>query len=79
LTSGGTFKWSKSNQTTVISSTVSSPGRGSCKTGDIERVVSGQVTGGNSTYTHLGDLVSLRMCQSGSGALSLVKGTKAIF
>ncbi|HXQ61686.1 MAG TPA: hypothetical protein VN796_05085 [Acidimicrobiales bacterium] len=80
LTSSGTVTWKKSNQTTVIAaSTSSSLGQGGCKHGSIERDVTGSVTGGTSTYTHSGDYVDLRLCQTGAGAISLVKGTKALF
>ena len=79
LTSSGTLAWKKSRQTTEISASASSVGQGGCKTGSTERDVTGSVTGGTSTYTHSGDYVYLRTCVSGSGAVSLVKGTKALF
>jgi hypothetical protein len=80
LTSSGTLTWKKSHQTTEISASTSAPaGQGGCKNGSTERDVTGSVTGGSSTYTHSGDYVYLRLCQAGSGAVSLVKGTKALF
>jgi len=80
LTSSGTLTWKKSHQTSVISATASPPaGQGGCKPGSTERDVTGSVTGGTSTYTHSGDYVYLRLCLTGSGAVSLVKGTKALF
>ena len=78
LTSSGTLTWKKSKQTTAVSATASSAGQGGCKAGSTERDVTGSVTGGTSMYTHSGDYVDLRLCVSGSGAVSLVKGTKAL-
>ncbi|HEY5250370.1 MAG TPA: hypothetical protein VIJ09_01840 [Acidimicrobiales bacterium] len=79
LTSGGTLTWKKSHQTTVIATSTTSPtGHGACPSGSTELDISGSVSGGGSTYTHSGDYVSLHACESGSGALSLVPGTKAI-
>jgi hypothetical protein len=79
LTSSGTLTWKKSHQTTVVSASASSAGQGGCKNGSTEHDVTGSVTGGTSTYTHSGDYVYLRLCVAGSGAVSLVKGTKALF
>ena len=80
LTSGGTFTWATSKKTTVVSDTVSSPGQGSCAAGSIERDISGSVTGGSAKkYAKIGDAVLARLCQSSSGALTLVPGTKATF
>ena len=80
LTSSGTFKWSSSAKTTKVSDTVSSPGRGACTTGSIEKDVVGTVTGGSAKkYAAPGDLVSVQMCESGTGKLTLVSGTKANF
>jgi hypothetical protein len=79
LTSSGTLTWKKSHQTTVISASApASSGQGGCKHGSTERDVTGSVTGGTSTYTKSGDYVSARLCVSGSGSVSLVKGTKAL-
>ncbi len=79
LTASGTLTWKKSHQTTVVSASASSVGQGGCKNGSTERDVTGSVTGGSSTYTHSGDYVHVRLCVAGSGAVSLVKGTKALF
>ena len=79
LTSSGTLTWKKSHQTTVVSASASSVGQGGCPSGSTERDVTGSVTGGTSTYTHSGDDVHLRLCVAGSGAVSLVKGTTALF
>jgi hypothetical protein len=76
---GGKLTWSTSGKTTKVQDTVSSPGQGSCTSGSIERDVFGYVVGGTSTYTTSGDPVFVRMCQSGSGALSLVPGTSVTF
>jgi hypothetical protein len=79
LFSGGTLTWKKSHQSTVIGTSATTPsGHGAGKSGSTERDITGSVSGGSSTYTHSGDYVSLRVCQSSSGALSLVKGTRAL-
>jgi len=54
---------------------MSSPGQGACAAGSTEEDISGNVTGGTSTYTAVGDVVSAQICVSSSGKLSLVKGT----
>ena len=77
LFSGGTFTWSKSNQTTVVATTVTSPGQGSCSAKHTEEDVSGTATGGTSTYTTPGSPVSIRLCESHSGSLKLLKGSIA--
>ncbi len=74
--SGSTLTWKGSGQTTVESlNATSSPGQGGCPAGSVEQDISGSVTGGTSTYTAVGDAVAAQTCVSGSGALSLVKGT----
>jgi hypothetical protein len=79
LVSGGTITWTPSKQTTVTKLTVTSPGQGGCKKGSTEEDAKGSVTGGTSTYTHKGDVVSIRACfASSTGKLSLVKGTSAL-
>jgi hypothetical protein len=79
LVSGGTITWTPSNQTTVTKLTVTSPGQGGCKKNNTEEDAKGTVTGGTSTYTHSGDVVSIRACfNSQTGALSLVKGSVAL-
>jgi len=75
LGSTGSFKWSKSGQTTAIQTRQTSPGRGACPSGSTEYDVTGSVSGGSSTFTDSGDQVSLRLCRSSSGALILVKKT----
>jgi len=74
---GGSISWPKSGGSTVISVTSTSPGRGSCPRRSVEYDVAGSVTGGTSAYTHLGDPVALRLCQSPTGGLKLLKGTVA--
>ena len=77
LTTGGTFTWFKSGQTTSVSLTSTSPGRGACSKYRTEYDISGSVTGGTSTYVNLNDPVALRVCQSRGGGVSLVLGTTA--
>lgn len=71
-----TFTWSPSGETTIVSLTATSPGQGGCRAGRVEYDISGTVTGGTSTYTAVGDLVSARACMNPNGKLSLVKHTK---
>ena len=73
---GSTLTWSTSGQTTVESLSSSSPGQGACPLNRTELDLSGLVTGGTSTYTPVGDVVSATLCESQTGHLSLVKGTK---
>jgi hypothetical protein len=72
---GSTLTWSTSGQTTVESLDSSSPGQGACRLHSTELDISGAVTGGTSTYTAIGDVVSASLCESKTGHLSLVKGT----
>jgi len=72
---GSTLTWSKSGQTTVESQSSSSPGQGACPLHSTELDISGSVTGGTSTYTVVGDVVSASLCVSRTGHLSLVPGT----
>jgi hypothetical protein len=64
-------------KSTVASLTSVSEGQGACPVGTTEDDVTGIVTGGSSLYTHVGDPVQIRACQTKLGALGLVKGTKA--
>jgi large repetitive protein len=72
-----TFTWKTSGETTIEDlEDPTSPGRGGCAKGSVEYDISGVVAGGTSAYTAVGDTISARTCQSPSGKLSLVKGTK---
>ncbi|HUY66093.1 MAG TPA: IPT/TIG domain-containing protein [Acidimicrobiales bacterium] len=73
---GSTLTWSTSGQTTVGSLSSSSPGQGACRLHSTELDISGVVTGGTSTYTATGDVVSASLCESRTGKLSLVTGTQ---
>ncbi len=75
LLSGGTLTWSPSGETTEISVSSSSPGRGDCPKGGTEEDVSGSVTGGTASSTQIGDPVSMRLCEKVGGLIGLVKGT----
>ena len=76
LATGGTLTWSKSGQTTVVALTVSGgTSQGGCAKKWIEYDANGTVTGGNSTYTQVGDVVSARACVGPTGALKLVAHT----
>jgi hypothetical protein len=73
--SGGTLTWSNSGQTTSVDithTTVITPG--ACPKG-LEADSTGTVTGGTSTYTQIGDTVSVHLCVK-KGKISLVKGTR---
>ena len=72
---GSTLTWLTSGQTTVESLSSSSPGQGACPLHRTELDISGVVSGGTSTYTTIGDVVSASLCESKTGHLSLVKGT----
>jgi len=73
-TGSGTITWSPSHGTTTVSLSETQSGS-SCPAGSTEYVVTGSVTGGTSTYTSAGDAVSGDVCLSGTGKLTLVKGT----
>lgn len=79
LATGGPVTWSPSKQTTSSSTTVSSPGQGSCTAGSTEEDATGTVTAESkkNKYTHVGDIVSIRVCVDGSGNITLVPNTKA--
>ncbi len=71
-----TFTWTTSGQTTEESlNSPTSPGQGGCARGHVEYDISGTVSGGTSTYTVIGDVISARTCASKTGQLSLVRGT----
>jgi hypothetical protein len=77
LMSGGSLTWSPIGKTTIISSSsLTSPGQGDCKAGSTQYNDSATVTGGTSTYTQVGDPVSAALCVTGTGSVSLVKGTE---
>lgn len=77
LATGGPLKWSPSRQTTVIAKpTETSPGQGSCPTGDTEYVANGKVTGGTSSYTKKGQTFSAEVCVAKNDAISLVPGSR---
>jgi hypothetical protein len=79
LATGAPVTWSPSGQTTSASSTVSSPGQGACAAGSTEEDATGQVTAQSkkNKYTHIGDIVSIRVCVDAAGNITLVPGTKA--
>ena len=79
LTAGGTLTWSSSGGTTTVTMTVTSPGQGGCKKGYSEFDANGHVTGGTSTYTHVGDVTSTRACVNvAANKIALLKGTQAL-
>ncbi len=78
LGGGYTFTWSTSGQTTIDSLSLAPAPAGACAKGGSEFDITGTVTGGTSTYTQVGDPVSVRVCLSKSGKVSLVSGTTAI-
>jgi len=77
LSSGGTLTWQPSVKSTAASLTSVSGGQGACPVGSTEDDVTGIVTGGSSLYTHVGDPVQIRACQTKDGGLGLVTGTRA--
>ena len=76
---GGRLRWSPSRQTTVISATIKLGRQGGCPSGSIEARVRGTVTGGTSSYTHVGDAVAFELCANASFKLRLVPHTVAMF
>jgi lysophospholipase L1-like esterase len=77
ITSGGSLTWAPSDQTTIVSVVPTSPGQGACKKNTTENDLAGIVTGGTSTYTHIYDPVSIRVCVTKHGGVSLLPGTTA--
>ena len=79
LTSGGSLTWTTSGGTTTVTMTVTNAGQGGCKSGYTEYDANGHVTGGTSTYTHVGDVSSTRACVStAKNKITLVKGSKVL-
>lgn len=75
---GGMVTWSRSEQTTVVAASATSPGQGACPKHFVEHDLTGEVTGGTSLYTLTWDQVSMRVCVGNrTGALRLVAGTTA--
>ncbi len=75
---GGTFTWSSSGRTTVLSVKSTDLGKGQCPTGYTEYSSTGLVSGGTSTDTKIYDPVSVRECQSNTTkATRLLSGTTA--
>jgi hypothetical protein len=77
LAKGGTVTWSTSKKTTIFKVTVkASTG---CPSGSTTEIATGSVTGGTAAtaVTSKGQKVSLTVCVTKAGALSLKKGTKA--
>jgi hypothetical protein len=73
-TGSGTITWKPSLKTTIIKTTFTPKGHGGCGTGN-EFDIAGSVKGGTATYTHIGDIIKARICDSTAGSLSLVPGT----
>ena len=77
---GGTVTWAGSHTGLTYSSTVTSPGQGSCGLGRVEKDVTGLVTAANATFVSVGDDVSFRVCEnSATHVVKLVRGTAASF
>ncbi len=81
LASGGKLTWAPGGQTTIVSEpSVSSPGQGACKPNNTEYISTGTVTGGTSTYTHVGDTFHSTDCVSNKNSkIALLKGTVLSF
>jgi hypothetical protein len=73
----GTVTWASSGQTTVLSNVTSSQVTPNlCKKGSVEYKAAGNVTGGTSTYTHVGDAFTATVCISTKTLkISNLKGT----
>jgi hypothetical protein len=77
LAKGGTVTWKSSGKTTIFKVTVkASTG---CPTGDLTEKATGSVTGGTAAtaVTSKSQPVSLTVCVSSKGVISLKSGTKA--
>jgi hypothetical protein len=81
LAGGGALTWAPGGQTTIVSApSTSSPGQGACKTGNTEYISTGTVTGGTSTYTHVGDTFHSETCVTTKNSkISLLKGSVLSF
>jgi len=81
LAGGGALTWAPGGQTTIVSApSTTSPGQGACKKGNAEYISTGTVTGGTSTYTHVGDTFHSETCVATKGGkISLLKGTVLSF
>ena len=77
LGGGGTLTWSNSHQTTTVSVGADPSGQGPCEANWTEYVVTGTVSGGNATYTEVGESVALSVCMSATGKFKLAPGTTA--
>jgi hypothetical protein len=74
---GGSLTWKPSKQTTTFGTpTTTSPGQGLCPKKWTEEDTTDTITGGTSTYTHAGDVVSSKTCNKGS-IIKLAPGTVA--
>ena len=77
---GGTVTWATSKTGLTYSSSVVSPGQGSCGAGHVEKDVTGLVTATDDTFVSVGDDVSFRVCENSvTGVVKLVHGTTASF
>ncbi len=77
LASGGTITWTSSKKTTVLKLKVTSST--GCPVGDLTEKATGDVTGGTAStaITSKNQPVSLTVCITKAGAISLKPGTKA--
>ncbi len=78
LTQSGSIVWIPSGQTTVGSLQTISSTAGLCRKGTSEYDVSGTETSGTSTYTHIGDAVTIDVCVDWTtDRVTMVNGTVA--
>jgi len=76
---GGALRWKVSSTVTTFAGSATSPGQGACSTGHVEEDFTGTVTADTSSLVAVGGTVTYRYCQSPSGVVKLVPGTKATF
>jgi photosystem II stability/assembly factor-like uncharacterized protein len=77
---GGTVVWHPSGQTTIGSLQTLAPQEGLCRKSLSEFDITGTVTGGTSTYSHVGDAVTIHAClNTTTNRVTLAKGTAAAF
>jgi hypothetical protein len=79
LLTGGSLTWNASKAVTTYTGSATSPGQGACTAGHTEEDFTGTVTADGSTFTTVGGTVTYDVCESSTGVVKLVPGTKATF
>jgi hypothetical protein len=79
LVHGGTTTvvWHSGPATSIVSVQMTSPGTGACPAHDTEAILAGAVVASSASTVAALSRVSMTICESASGALSLLRGTRA--